>query len=127
MATAGPLGYDDIPWPIAAAHQHKADKRHRGEARPPLTTAVENLTAEAISSFLLPVVAPPIVGPELDDAAKDLSLKKEREDRLREAFLRFHPDKFEGRFMRRIDEKEKERVREAIGQISRVLNSLIET
>jgi len=125
LATAGSLGYDDIPWPIAAAHRHKADKRHHGEAMPSLSTAVEDLTAEAISSFLLPVVASPTVGREMDDAANDISLKKERKDRLREAILRFHPDKFEGRFMRRINEKEKESVHEAIGQISRVLNSLM--
>jgi len=79
-------------------------------------TGVEELTAEAISSFLLP---PP--GPEKDDS----SLKKEKKDRLREAFLRFHPDKFEGRFMARVNDKEKEKVREAIGQISRVLNLLM--
>jgi hypothetical protein len=114
----GSLGYDDIPWPIAAAHRGKAEKRH-GEDRPSLRTGVEELTAEAISSFLLPSH---VVG---DDATKNLSLKKEKKDRLREAFLRFHPDKFEGRFMRRVNENEKERVRDAIGQISRVLNLLM--
>jgi hypothetical protein len=118
----GSLGYDDIPWPIAAAHRGKAEKRHGGDHRPSLRTGVEELTADAISSFLLP---PHVVGPEADDATKILSLKKEKKDRLREAFLRFHPDKFEGRFMRRVNEKEKERVREAIGQISRVLNLLM--
>lgn len=118
----GSLGYDDIPWPIAAAHQGKAEKRHGGDHKPSLRTGVEELTAEAISSFLLP---PHVVGSEVADTTKNLSLKKERKDRLREAFLRFHPDKFEGRFMRRVNENEKERVREAIGQISRVLNSLM--
>jgi hypothetical protein len=115
----GSLGYDDIPWPIAAAHRGKAEMRHGGEDRPPLRTGVEELTAEAISSFLLP---PHVLGPEVNE---NLSLKKEKKDRLREAFLRFHPDKFEGRFMQRVKEQEKERVREAIGQISRVLNLLM--
>lgn len=120
----GSLGYDDIPWPIAAAHRGKAEKHHGGENRPPLRTGVEELTAEAISSFLLPPHVD-VMKPEMDDAMKNLTQKKERKDRLREAFLRFHPDKFEGRFMRRVNENEKERVREAIGQVSRVLNLLM--
>jgi len=110
----GSLGYDDIPWPIAHAHWGKAEK-HGGKERPLLMTGVEELTAEAISSFLLP--------PHVEK--DDLSVKKEKKDRLREAFRRFHPDKFEGRFMGRVNENDKEKVREAIGQISRVLNLLM--
>ncbi|RXW14893.1 hypothetical protein EST38_g10966 [Candolleomyces aberdarensis] len=66
---------------------------------------------ESISSFLLG-------GREGD--------RKERKEILRETLLRFHPDKFEGRFMRRVPGGDEERVREAIGQISRVLNDLLE-
>lgn len=122
------LSFDDIPWPIAIAHpREKPEKRHRAHHRAAedvtlarKSTSVEDLTAEAISSFLLPVVAA-VAETESDMVMK----KKERKDRLREAFLRFHPDKFEGRFMRRVKEDEREKVREAIGQVSRVLNSLM--
>ncbi|KAF9486013.1 hypothetical protein BDN70DRAFT_846982 [Pholiota conissans] len=120
------LSFDDIPWPIASAHHRdKPEKRHRHRVEEEVvltrqSISVDDLTAEAISSFLLPVIAA-VAGVEDDLATK----KKERKDRLREAFLRFHPDKFEGRFMRRVKEEHRERVREAIGQVSRVLNSLM--
>jgi hypothetical protein len=72
----------------------------------------DGFSKESISSFLLS-------GGEGD--------RKERKEILRETLLRFHPDKFEGRFMRRVPGDDQERVREAIGQISRVLNDLLET
>jgi hypothetical protein len=100
------LGFDDIPWPVAAAQLQKPDKR-RSEVPRRLSITVDELTAEAITAFLLPK------GKEFD-----------RKEKLRESFLRFHPDKFEGRFMRFIKESDRDRVKEAIGQVSRVLNSL---
>ena len=103
------LGFDDIPWPVAAAHRQKPRKRG-SEALLRLAITVEDLTAEAITTFLLPA------GKELD--------REKRKEKLRQSFLRFHPDKFEGRFMRFIKDSDKDRVKEAIGQVSRVLNSL---
>lgn len=67
---------------------------------------VEDFTEESMATFLL------------DD-------KQERKERLRETFLRFHPDKFEGRFMARIAAGDIDRVRETIGQVSRTLNALL--
>jgi len=51
--------------------------------------------------------------------------KKLRKEKLRETFLRFHPDKFEGRLMNRVRESDRERVREAVGIVVRVLNALM--
>jgi hypothetical protein len=82
---------------------------------------LEHLTIEAISQFLL--TAAPTDGakpPPLRDVDK-----KERKEKLRETFLRFHPDKFEGRVMRRVKASEQETVREAIGQVVRALNALM--
>lgn len=104
------LGFDDIPWPVATAHRQKVRKRESGVPRRSVIT-VDDLTAEAITAFLLPA------GREFD--------KEKRKEKLRESFLRFHPDKFEGRFMRIVRESEREKVKEAIGQVSRVLNSLM--
>ncbi|KAH6913989.1 hypothetical protein BKA70DRAFT_1420761 [Coprinopsis sp. MPI-PUGE-AT-0042] len=89
------LNFHDIPWPIVAAYD--ADK---------VVLTAEDFSEESISTFLL------------DD-------KQERKERLRETFLRFHPDKFEGRFMGRIIAADVDRVRETIGQVSRALNSLL--
>jgi hypothetical protein len=103
------LGFDDIPWPVAAAAQQQKFKK-RGSV-PRRTITVDELTAEAITAFLLPA------GKELD--------REKRKEKLRESFLRFHPDKFEGRFMRFVREGDREKVKEGIGQVSRVLNSLM--
>ncbi|KAF4620781.1 hypothetical protein D9613_000858 [Agrocybe pediades] len=121
------LQFRDIPWPVAAAYREpKTEKRRRTEdTATGLVTSqnhdigLDDLTVEAISSFILPVVG-------VADVADDVARKKERKDKLRETFLRFHPDKFEGRFMKRFAESEREKVREAIGQVSRVLNTLME-
>ena len=105
------LGFHDIPWPISVAYHNKMDRR---------TLSLEDLTQEAIIDFLFPTT----------DTATNSSIppggvKKGRKDRLRETFLRFHPDKFEGRFIKHVKETERDAVREAIGQIARCLNSLM--
>ncbi|KAF9565610.1 hypothetical protein CPC08DRAFT_629569 [Agrocybe pediades] len=121
------LQFRDIPWPVAAAYREpKTENRRRTEdTATGLVTSqnhdigLDDLTVEAISSFILPVVG-------VADVSDNVARKKERKDKLRETFLRFHPDKFEGRFMKRFAESEREKVREAIGQVSRVLNTLME-
>jgi hypothetical protein len=65
----------------------------------------EDFTEESIAAFLL-------------------DNKQDRKERLREAFLRFHPDKFDGRFMGRIVAEDVKKVVETIGQVSRILNLL---
>ncbi|KAF9469627.1 hypothetical protein BDZ94DRAFT_1242876 [Collybia nuda] len=115
------LGFSDIPWPILAAYRHQPDKRKSFTSSIPTTLSLDNLTTEAISEFLL--TAAPTDGtqpPPLRDVDK-----KERKEKLRETFLRFHPDKFEGRFMKRIKASDREIVREAIGQVVRGLNTLM--
>ena len=97
------LGFDDIPWPIAAAQCQE----EQSDLGMPRSINVEELTAEAITAFLLPAG------------------KEGRKEKLRESILRFHPDKFEGRFMKLIKDDEKVKVKEAIGQVSRVLGSLM--
>jgi hypothetical protein len=91
------LAFHDIPWPVVDAY-----RRRRTEY-----LKVDGFTAEAISSFLF------------------AGETRERRDRLREAIRRFHPDKFEGRFIRRVRHQDQERVLEGIGQVSRILNSLL--
>ncbi|KAG6920211.1 hypothetical protein DXG01_004980 [Tephrocybe rancida] len=109
------LRLHDIPWPILAAHSQK-----RSSTSDPVSISVEQLSANAILEFLVPPSSRSMADPtkaELD--------KKERKEKLRETFLRFHPDKFEGRFMKHVRETEKEAVREAIGQVVRSLNTLM--
>ncbi|KAJ7647703.1 hypothetical protein FB45DRAFT_987357 [Roridomyces roridus] len=93
------LGFADIPWPVLAAYRERD------------ALSVDDLTVDAIAAFIIPSSI------EMD--------KNHRKEKLRETFLRFHPDKFEGRFMARVREKEQERVREGIGAIVRALNALM--
>ncbi|KAK0212541.1 hypothetical protein DFS33DRAFT_1269320 [Desarmillaria ectypa] len=75
---------------------------------PRSSVAVEDLTPEAVSLFLFSEEA-----------------KKERKDKLRETYLRFHPDKFESRLMKLVKADEQEKVRLGMGQVVRILNDLM--
>ena len=76
------------------------------------------ITADAISTFLLPLeLFPP--------HSQDSSVKKERRERLREAMLRFHPDKFEGRILGRVEERDRDRTKEAVAKVVVALNHLM--
>ncbi|KAF9529712.1 hypothetical protein CPB83DRAFT_789492, partial [Crepidotus variabilis] len=107
------LTFRDIPWPVMAAYR-RPGTRTVGD---PGTLVLEDLSSEAISTFLLPVLG--------SDLKSEEEQKKDRKERLREAILRFHPDKFEGRFMKRVTTKDQEIVRNAIRQVIGVLNSLL--
>ncbi|KAF9031206.1 hypothetical protein BDZ89DRAFT_984820 [Hymenopellis radicata] len=91
------LQYDfrDIPWPVLS-------KSH---------VSVDDLTSDAITSFLFSTAT--FTADEQ---------KKDRKDKLRETYLRFHPDKFESRLMTRVRESEQEQVRLGVGQVVRILN-----
>ena len=98
------LKFEDIPWPIYAPTKK-------------LALTLDDLTHSAISSFLLPDTP--------TTAQTPLQLKM-RKDLLRAQILRFHPDKFEGRVMGRVEAgEERERVREGVGRVVRVLNGLM--
>ena len=99
----GDLRFQDIPWPVYITD-----------------IDVDTLTVDTVSSFLLPDGRP--FGCSASD--KD-TIKKERRDKLRETMLRFHPDKFEGRVMRKVRESDQERVRECVGKVARIINDLL--
>lgn len=112
------LSFSDIPWPIVSAHRQKPDKKGSARTGPPPAVSLEDLTLDAISAFLVP-------SSTSDPSASGEREKKHRKDKLRETFLRFHPDKFEGRLMNRVRESDQEHVREAIGVVVRSLNTLM--
>ncbi|KAI6007706.1 hypothetical protein F5J12DRAFT_720439 [Pisolithus orientalis] len=108
-----PLAFMDIPWPLSPGSSlvvdgHTTYRTHR----------IEDFTEEAISKFLTVKTTHP-------GANTDKCEDKVGKEKLRETILRFHPDKFEGRVMQRVLATDRDRVREAIGQIARVLNALM--
>lgn len=110
------LAYVDIPWPLfpvsLSIHSNAADHPTFGD-----------FTLEAISRFLIPSPAEL----ELQSPGADERERKEKKEKLREAMLRFHPDKFEGRIMQRVLHSDRDRVKEAVGQVVRALNALMAT
>jgi hypothetical protein len=119
---ASSLSFGDIPWPLFVP-MTQSDTTHSD----PSSITLEHFTATAISAFLIPISTTYALA---RDAGVSLPIhdndKKEKKEKLRETMLRFHPDKFEGRVMRKIIETDKDRVREAVGQVARVLNTLME-
>ncbi|KAF7321598.1 hypothetical protein MKEN_00680900 [Mycena kentingensis (nom. inval.)] len=81
------LTFVDVPWPVFAAQRQRA--KHAED--PPPEISLDALTADAIVAFLVPNKCAGVDGED-----------KARKEKLRETYLRFHPDKFEGRFMHRI-------------------------
>ncbi|CAE6417459.1 unnamed protein product [Rhizoctonia solani] len=70
----------------------------------------ESITPQAVGAFILSPLH---------------SQDKPRKERLRNAMLRWHSDKFEGRWMARIDEDEQPKVKEAVGAVARSLTELM--
>lgn len=97
------LRFADIPWPTMPSELSGGRTR---------ALTLDDLTAEAISGFLL----------NQDESEAG---KKERKDKLRETMLRFHPDKFEGRILRSVVQDERDKVMEAVGIIVRTVSELM--
>ncbi|KDQ17616.1 hypothetical protein BOTBODRAFT_29791 [Botryobasidium botryosum FD-172 SS1] len=54
------------------------------------------------------------------------SAQKTRRERLRRALLLWHPDKFEGRYLDKVDKADREAVREGVRAVARCLQELLQ-
>ncbi|KAJ7857709.1 hypothetical protein B0H14DRAFT_2750972 [Mycena olivaceomarginata] len=106
------LTFNNIPWPIASTHHQKPDKGSSQTASPPVS--LDDLTIDTITAFLVPLSL-------FSNAETE---KKHRKDKLHETFLCFHPDKFEGQLMSRVQESDQQCVCDTIGVVMRALNAL---
>ncbi|KAG8743447.1 hypothetical protein FRC10_012026 [Ceratobasidium sp. 414] len=97
QAQPGELAFTDLPWPSYPP--------------PKLPLSPEALSKQAISAFLLSPLH---------------SIGKPRRQRLREALLLYHPDRFVAKWMGLIWEKDAPPVQEAVGRVARVLTGLVE-
>ena len=107
----GILRFEDVPWPVMPPDLSSKRSTHHWRI------SIEHLTIEAISAFLF--------SPGESGDGDGEERKKERKEKLRETMLRFHPDKFEGRIMRRVREGEREKVKEAVGIVVRAVSGLM--
>jgi len=113
VAAEGPekqLKFMDVPWPVFPPDLSAHSSGYHLD--------LEAITAEAIATFLLPAE-------RFAQKPQDSVLKKERRERLRETMLRFHPDKFEGRILGRVAERDRERTKEAVAKVAVALNTLL--
>lgn len=103
------LSFATVPWPV----------------HPPPSSA-DDLTPDAIAAFLLA---------DSRSGSGSAAGEKPKKQRLKEALLLWHPDRFEGRWLPLIradgpgetDDSERERVRAAVGVVARHLNQLMES
>ncbi|KAG9122764.1 hypothetical protein FRC07_000714 [Ceratobasidium sp. 392] len=97
QAQPGELAFTDLPWPCYPP--------------PKLPLSPEALSRQVISAFLLSPLH---------------SIGKPRKQRLREALLLYHPDRFTAKWMGVIREMDVSSVQEAVGRVARVLTGLVE-
>ncbi|KAF8479856.1 hypothetical protein JB92DRAFT_2767173 [Gautieria morchelliformis] len=77
------------------------------------------LTPVSSPDMLLPIyIAAFILNPQHSQG-------KSRKDRLREALLRWHPDRFEAKWLKKVVEEERDSVQEGVGCVVRALNDLL--
>jgi hypothetical protein len=92
------LHWSDFPWPVLSF----AGPKNPGD-----------LTLVAVSAYILSAF----------DLRRDKARSKER---LREHIRKWHPDRFEGRFLKKVPEgREREKVRLGAGMVARFLNDLL--
>jgi hypothetical protein len=96
------FSFTDVPWPVLP------DTDPVTGNTPVLE--LKHITAPAVAKFLL-------------DPHRDPG--KSRREKLRDAILRYHPDKFEGRILPRIISEDRARVQEGVSIVMRCLNELM--
>jgi len=89
------FSFSEVPWPILRGND--------------VALGLNDLTGPAITAFLLHPLKEPT---------------KSRKEKLREAMLRYHPDKF-GRFMHRVVPEDRQRVLDGVGIITKCLTDLM--
>ncbi|KAF8526651.1 hypothetical protein BU17DRAFT_40488 [Hysterangium stoloniferum] len=89
------FSFSEIPWPILRGNN--------------TALGLNDLTGHAIAAFLLHPLKEP---------------RKSRKEKLREAMLHYHPDKF-GRFMHRVVPEDERRVQDGVGIVTKCLTDLM--
>ncbi|KAG8976258.1 hypothetical protein FRB90_009255 [Tulasnella sp. 427] len=89
------LSFTDIPWPIVGSIH-----------------SVEQLEDGRLAGFLL------------SNAPNGLDQAKLLKQRIRDTMLRFHPDRFDGRWIPHVVEADRAAVKEGVGRVVRFLNDI---
>ncbi|KAH9059571.1 hypothetical protein EDB87DRAFT_1563022 [Lactarius vividus] len=89
-----PLGFSDIPWPLFG-----------------IATSAAHITPEQVLEFLC--------HPQRE-SVQSAGLAKA----IRSEMLRWHPDKFNGKVLNLVMESDREAVKEAAGEVARILVQL---
>ncbi|KAK7691343.1 hypothetical protein QCA50_004738 [Cerrena zonata] len=117
------LRFEDVPWPVFPVDIGPSTDKKGKLPSTESSIHLEDITVDAVSQFLLST------SQSNEDRATptDDIAKKLRRDKLREAMLRFHPDKFEGRILSHVREDDRDKVREGVSKVAVALNRLMES
>jgi len=97
--------FADVPWPVLRQPATAESLTGNNAA-----LELEDITGVAVAKFLL--------HPQRDP-------KKSKKEKLRDAMLRYHPDKFEGRILPRVVSEDRACVQEGVGIVMKCLNELM--
>ena len=113
------LSFGDIPWPVFIQDTDNTDLR------------LDDITPNAIANFLR-ISIPPSAGTPVDRLQEYLGSAQsspvsisDLKDVLRTTMLRFHPDKFEARVLKRVRDSDRERVKETASAVVRAVGELM--
>lgn len=99
------FAFQDVPWPVLPPLSRRTDADMAPDVQ------LEDITTQNVAHFLLHPHRMP---------------EKSRKEKLRDAVLRYHPDKFEGRILPRIVSEDRARVQEGVSIVMRCLNELMD-
>jgi hypothetical protein len=118
------IRFSDIPWPVytsaltTPSSPYSALAQQNGPKAPKPITSIEQLTTTTIAAFIL---------------SPFHSETKSRKDRIKAELLRWHPDRFNGRFLSKVkdevlagaEESEREKVKNCVGEVARCLSDML--
>jgi len=129
LGSLNAIRFGDVPWPVftsgllspsPSASPYAALSAPSSSSKanlPKPITSVEQLNTLSIASFIL---------------SPHHSEGKSRKDRIKAELLRWHPDRFNGRFLEKVSEtilpggveSERERVKKCVGEVARLLSEM---
>lgn len=125
LPTLSTIRFSDIPWPVytsaltTPSSPYAPQPSYQSGLRAPKPiNSIEQLTTTTIAPFIL---------------SPHHSEGKSRKDRIKAELLRWHPDRFNGRYLNKVnatippgaEESEQDRVKNCVGQVARCLSDML--
>lgn len=109
------LRFDDIPWPVFRPSARGGSSGSRE------SILLDTVTLENVRKFMMAVAKHSSHSNSSSAGGIMGNLRKT----VRETIRNFHPDRFHSRVLKRVRQKDREKVKQAADLVSRVLNDLV--